>query len=97
MGYIQQASENDDAATVPAAVASTGRAELQGLPDTAAGFAQALVRLRDAYAPNVRLAYHLSDWGTRVDLHVSKPNGSGPTRSPAAPPPSSARSAPAST
>lgn len=73
-GYIQQASENDDAATVPAAVASTRRAELQGLPDTAAGFAQALVRLRNAYAPNVRLAYHLSDWGTRTDLHVSKPN-----------------------
>jgi hypothetical protein len=73
-GYIQQASENDDAATVPAAVSATGRAELRGLPDNAAGFAQALVRLRNAYAPNVRLAYHLSDWGTRVDLHVSKPN-----------------------
>ncbi|HST43132.1 MAG TPA: hypothetical protein VLK58_26640 [Conexibacter sp.] len=74
-GYVQQASENDDAATVPAAVASSGVAALRGLPDTAAGFAQALVRLRDAHAPNVRLAYHLSDWGTRVDLHLNRPNG----------------------
>jgi hypothetical protein len=74
-GYIQQAADDDDAATVPAAVAGSGVAALRGLPDTAAGFAQALVRLRDAHAPNVRLAYHLSDWGTRADLHLSRPSG----------------------
>ncbi|ADB51819.1 hypothetical protein [Conexibacter woesei] len=73
--YIQQASRDDDAATVPAAVASTGLPALAGLPDTAAGFAQAIVRLRDRNAPNVQLAYHLSDWGTRTDLHLNRPNG----------------------
>lgn len=74
-GYVQQAASDDDAATVPAAVASTGLPALAGLPDTAAGFAQAIVRLRDRSAPNVQLAYHLSDWGTRTDLHVNRPNG----------------------
>lgn len=74
-GYVQQAAEGDDAATVPAAVASTGLPALRGLPDTAAGFAQALVRLRDRDARNVRLAYHVSDWGTRTDLHLNRPNG----------------------
>lgn len=74
-GYVQQASSGDDAASVPAAVASTGLPALRGLPDTAAGFAQALTRLRDRNAPNVRLAYHLSDWGTRTDLHLNRPNG----------------------
>lgn len=74
-GYVQQAADGDDAATVPAAVASTGLPALRGLPDSAAGFAQALVRLRDRHAPNVRLAYHLSDWGTRTDLHQGRPGG----------------------
>lgn len=74
-GYVQQAASGDDAATVPAAVASTGLPALRGLPDTAAGFARALVRLRDRNAPNVRLAYHLSDWGTGTDLHLGKTGG----------------------
>jgi hypothetical protein len=71
-GYVEQAASNDDGATVPAKVGSLGIAELAGLPDTAAGFAQAFVRLRDALAPNVILAYHISDWGTGIDLHYSQ-------------------------
>jgi hypothetical protein len=71
-GYVEQGSTNNDAATVPAKVGSLGIAELGGLPDTAAGFPQAFVRLRDALAPNVILAYHLSDWGTGIDLHWSQ-------------------------
>jgi hypothetical protein len=71
-GYIEQAAASNAGADVPAAVASTGSADLAGLPNTAAGFAQAFVRLRDAYAPNVLLAWHLSDWGTMVDLHASQ-------------------------
>ena len=46
-GYMQQRASNDNAATVPAKVAATGIAELQGLPNTVAGFAQAIVQLRD--------------------------------------------------
>ncbi len=71
-GYIEQAAAHNAGADVPAAVASTGNISLAGLPNTAAGFAQAFVRLRDAYAPNVLLAYHLSGWGTMIDLHASQ-------------------------
>ena len=37
------------------------------------GFARAVVRLRDAYAPNVILGYHISVWGTGVDIALSNP------------------------
>jgi hypothetical protein len=72
-GYLQQRSTNDNAATVSAKVAATGVAELAGLPDTAAGFAQAIVRLRDRYAPNVVLGYELSIWGTGTDILYADP------------------------
>ncbi len=71
-GYIQQ-RYGDDAAAAPARVGASGMAELAGLADNAAGFAQAVVKLRDTYAPNVLLAYHLSLWGTKVDPLYSKP------------------------
>lgn len=56
-GYVQQAARNDDASTVPNAV----------------DFAQEVVRLRDRLAPNVLLAYHVSIWGTKVDIAISDP------------------------
>ncbi|HEX7472963.1 MAG TPA: hypothetical protein VF323_07755 [Candidatus Limnocylindrales bacterium] len=71
-GYIEQgASRTDDATSVPASVASSGDPALAGLPNTAAGFARAIVRLRDTLAPNVILAYHLSVWGTNHDISYS--------------------------
>ena len=73
-GYIQRRATNDDAASVPARVGATGIPELAGLPDNAAGFAQAIVRLRDRYAPGVIVAYHLSVWGTGNDILYSKPD-----------------------
>lgn len=72
-GYMEQRSANDNAASVPARVSETGIAALQGLPSTVAGFAQAVVKLRDLYAPNVTLAYHLSVWGTNFDIAISNP------------------------
>jgi hypothetical protein len=72
-GFLQLSSRGDDATTVPAKVASSGVAELAGLPDTAAGFAQAIIRLRDRYAPGVLVAYHESGWGTGNDIQYSKP------------------------
>ncbi len=72
-GYIEQAARGGKAATVPAAVSSTHIAALRGLPNTASGFARALVRLRDRLAPNVALAYHMSVWGTNEDPTYSKP------------------------
>ena len=67
-GYMQQRATNDNAATVPAQVAATGLPELAGLAEHGAGFAQAVKKLRDTYAPNVLLAYHMSIWGTGHDI-----------------------------
>jgi hypothetical protein len=74
-GYAQQAARGDRASSVPVVVASSGLPELKGLPDNLSGFARAVVRLRDRYAPNVRLGYHLSVWGTKVDIALQNPSG----------------------
>jgi hypothetical protein len=73
-GYMQQRASADNAATVAAKVSETGIAALQGLPSTVSGFARAIVKLRDLYAPNVTLAYHVSVWGTGVDIAISNPS-----------------------
>jgi hypothetical protein len=68
-GYAQQ--EGDDPGGYEVAVASTGLEELSDLPDSLAGFAQGLVRLRDRLAPNVLLGFHVSSWATGRDLILS--------------------------
>jgi hypothetical protein len=73
MWGFAQAALGDDAANVPAKVAATGLPELAGLPDNLAGFAQAVVRLRNQRAPHVLLGYHLSVWGTGVDVQYADP------------------------
>jgi hypothetical protein len=69
-GYVQ-VQGGDDASAVPAQVAGSGMDELKGLPNTAAGVAQGVKRLRDTYAPNVLLGYPVSVWGTGKDIAVS--------------------------
>jgi hypothetical protein len=73
-GFLEQRSSGDNAASVPAQVASSGMPELAGLPNNVAGFARAVIRLRDQNAPNVVLGYHLSVWGTGNDILYSKPD-----------------------
>jgi hypothetical protein len=73
-GYAEQYSTSNNAASVPAKVAATGIADLAGLPNDMRGVGQGLVRLRDTYAPNVLLAYHVSVWGTGEDLIYSNPS-----------------------
>ena len=75
-GIGQLRSSGDNAATVGAKVGSTGMSELAGLPDNMAGLAQAALRLRNLYAPNVNVAYHLSVWGTGNDIIYSDPSNS---------------------
>jgi hypothetical protein len=70
---LQQHAADDDATTVSLQVGSSGQGDVAGLPDNAAGFAQAIVRLRDRYAPNVLLGYHFSTWGTGTDILYAKP------------------------
>jgi hypothetical protein len=72
-GFMQQRASGDDARTVEVRVGSTGAPELVGLPDNAWGFARAIIRLRDQYAPNVLLGYHLSIWGTGTDIALANP------------------------
>ena len=72
-GYAQRDASGDDLSRVPAQVAATGIADLAGLPDSVAGLAKAVVRLRDAISPNVVLGYQLSMWGTGQDIAYSDP------------------------
>ncbi|MCW3017243.1 MAG: hypothetical protein JWO02_4335 [Solirubrobacterales bacterium] len=71
-GFVQR--RGGRGAGVPVQVATTGLDEVKGLPNTAAGLAQAFVRLRDRYAPKVLLGYHLSEWGTGEDIADSDPS-----------------------
>ena len=68
-GYLQQ---HDATATgTVASVRSSGDPDVDREPDNAAGFAHALLDLRDRYAPNVLLAIHASAWGAGPDPIVS--------------------------
>jgi len=74
-GYMQvRPGVGDNAQNVSAVVASSGLAELSGLPNNFSGFARAIVKLRDTYAPNVILGYHVSVWGTGTDIALSNPS-----------------------
>ena len=70
-GYAQSAARNDDPATVEASVASSGVADVAAYPDTYQGFNWALLHLRDLYAPNVLLAFHVSGWAGGTDVDTS--------------------------
>jgi len=68
--YIQS-SYGSNASAAPISVASSGFAHVAAFPDNASGFARALVHLRDVYAPNVVLGFHVSAWATGVDLTLN--------------------------
>lgn len=72
-GHMQHRLGGDDARLITARVSDTGIPQLAGLPNTVSGLAQAIVRLRDVFAPNVWLGYHLSVWGTRTDISLQDP------------------------
>ncbi len=61
-GFMEKRSSNP--ANISAAVASSGYPDLAGYSNNLAGFARALVSLRDRYAPNVLLAYHVNPWAS---------------------------------
>ena len=68
-GYVQQQGEP---ATTKAAIAGTDPLAA-GLPDTLAGFARLITRIRNAVAPKVLLAYPVSVFGTNKDIVGSDP------------------------
>ena len=59
----------NDPSLLNASVSSSGFALAKSYPNTYRGFNQVLLKLRDTYAPNVRLAFHVSDWGTGFDIN----------------------------
>jgi len=66
-GFLEQQSNGN--ANAPAAIASTGMAELQGLPNTVAGFGLAFLQLRKAVgANNAVLGVHISAWASGKDI-----------------------------
>ncbi len=58
---------NADATSVPVKVAASGQPDVAGFPDNASGLGQALLSLRDKYAPAVRMGWHASNF--RVGQH----------------------------
>ena len=69
-GFMQMRNANPN--NLSAAVAGSGYGDVASYPNTMAGFAKALVGLRDKYAPNALLAYHISPWSsTYGDLSSS--------------------------
>ena len=75
-GYVQQAASNDNAATFPRRSARPASRSWPGCRTTSPGMAQGIVRLRNQYAPNVILGYHVSVWGTGTDISMSDPSDS---------------------
>ncbi|TMD03116.1 MAG: hypothetical protein E6J01_17035, partial [Chloroflexi bacterium] len=68
-GYLEQrAGPGGSPASLAAQVGSSGFADVAGIPDTAQGFAWALLKLRDKYAPAVALGIHASLWASGPDL-----------------------------
>jgi hypothetical protein len=67
---------NIDPTKLTAAVAASGNADLAGYPNTLAGFGQALLHLRNLYAPNVVMGAHVSTWlwglSTDASLNVAQ-------------------------
>jgi len=55
---------NSDATTVKVKVATSGHPDVVGFPDHAGGLGKALLKLRDQYAPGIRLAWHASNFRT---------------------------------
>ena len=80
-GYAQSATSSSakcfgfctgvghDPSMLRASVRSSGFPQAASYPDTYRGFNQTLLKLRDVYAPNVRLAFHVSNWATGFDLN----------------------------
>ena len=54
-----------------ASVNSSGFPLAKDYKNTYRGFNRVLLKLRDTYAPNVRLAFHVSNWSTGYDINTA--------------------------
>ena len=60
--YSYCTAQGNNPAYLTAAVQNTGVSQVAAYPNTYQGFNWALLHLRDLYAPNVLLAFHISGW-----------------------------------
>jgi hypothetical protein len=63
---------NSDPTQTSVSVASSGFPKAGGYENNARGYAKLMVALRDQYAPNVILGWHVSNWATRTDLILNQ-------------------------
>ncbi len=72
-GYIESSvfAGTDSAASVTASVATSGDHDATSYPNTAQGFAWAMLHIRDLYAPHAMLALHVSPWAAGDDISSS--------------------------
>lgn len=75
LGLVEATTNSADPSSTPTAVAATGNADLRGLPDSFAGWAQAWVRLRNRYAPRVMLGLQLDAYGPGDQMLPARPSG----------------------
>jgi hypothetical protein len=71
-GYMQM--YKGDAAKSVIKVGLSNQADVSSFTNDAKGLAQAIVRMRNKYAPNVILGWHASQWATGVDVIKGKHN-----------------------
>ncbi len=72
-GFME--GQSSDPSTIPAVVASSGNADLAGLPNTVQGMGWAFLKLRDKYAPNALLGIHASGWAGGIDISTDTTSG----------------------
>lgn len=72
LGYTEM--YKNDASKSIIKVSLSGQADVQGFSNDVKGLCQAIVSLRDKYAPNVLLGWHASQWATGYDLIKGKSN-----------------------
>jgi hypothetical protein len=65
-GYVQQS--NADPHAIPAKVTTANPTDCAGYENSAAGFAQCMIRMVRIYAPSAKVGLHASAWGTKVDV-----------------------------
>ncbi|OKS86389.1 hypothetical protein [Mucilaginibacter polytrichastri] len=71
-GYMEMYKNNAAKSTIK--VSQSNQADVQGFTNDAKGLAQAIVSMRNKYAPNVILGWHASHWATGADLIIGKRN-----------------------
>ena len=73
--YSLCSAQGDDPSLLRASVASSGNPDVATFGNTYQGFSQALAHLRDLYAPNVLLGFHVSCWASLQDICSSTDPG----------------------